>query len=96
MTKTVIVTVASTSTPFPAGTVPAGITISLPGVAPQTIAAAPYAATFADVPAGTYAATAQAIDSAGQPLGAAVVSAEFVVADDVLIDIPVSITVAVQ
>lgn len=96
MPKTVIVTVASTSTPFPAGTAPAGITISLPGVAPQTITAAPYTATFTDVPAGPYVATAQQVDTAGQPLGAAATSSEFVVADDVMIDIPLSITIAVQ
>lgn len=100
MSKTVVVTIETVATPFPAGTVPTGINISLSGgVVPAHVAmAAPYAATFTDVAPGTYTATAQAIDSNGAPLGAAAVSAEFTItADpDVNVDIPSIVTVSIQ
>ena len=97
--STVVVAVETTSTPFPAGTVPAGIVISLSGgaVAPQTVTAAPYSASFSDVPPGTYTASAQAVDASGNALGAAAVSAEFTIAaPDVNVDVPSTVTVTVS
>lgn len=96
--STVIVTVATASTPFPAGTVPAGIVITLSGgaVAPQTVTAAPYSASFSDVVPGSYTASAQAVDASGNALGAAAVSAEFTVAAPVNIDVPQTVNVTVQ
>lgn len=97
--STVIVAVETTSTPFPAGTVAAGVSISLSGgaVPAQTVTAAPYSATFADVAPGTYTASAQAVDASGNPLGAAAVSAEFTIAAaDVNVDIPSTVTVTVS
>jgi len=98
--STVIVTVATTSTPFPAGTIAAGIVISIADqtlVAPQTVTSAPYTATFDNVAPGTYTATAQAVDHAGAPLGSAITSTSFTIsAPDVNVDIPQSITVTVQ
>lgn len=94
----VIVNVGSTPTPFPAGTAPAGISISISdGVsAPQIIAASPYSATFSNVAPGTYTASAQQVSGSGLPLGAAMVSAEFTVEADVSVDIPSSISVTVS
>jgi predicted phage tail protein len=96
--STVIVSVATTSTPFPSTTVPAGIVITLSGgIAPQTVTAAPYSASFSDVAPGTYTASAQAVDASGNALGAAAVSAEFTIAaPDVNVDIPSTVTVTVQ
>jgi hypothetical protein len=97
--STVIVTLETVATPFPAGTVAAGIVISLSGgaIPAQTVTVAPYSASFADVPAGTYTASAQATDASGNPLGAAAVSAEFTIAaPDVSIDVPSTVTVAIQ
>ena len=94
--KNVIVSVATTVDQFPAGTIPAGITIAIAGVGSQTIAAAPFEATF-QVPGGTFNATAQAIDANNAPLGALLTSAPFdVPADTVAIDVPSTITVTVQ
>lgn len=96
--STVIVTVATSQVAFPSTTVPAGIVITLVGasVAPQTITAAPYSASFADVAPGNYTASAQAIDHAGNALGSAAVSAEFTVAAPVMVDVPQTVTVTVQ
>lgn len=96
--STVIVSVATASTPFPAGTVAAGIVITLSGgIAPQTVTAAPYSASFSDVAPGTYTASAQAVDASGNALGAAAVSTEFTIAaPDVNVDIPQTISVTVQ
>jgi len=96
--STIIVTVATTSTPFPSTTIPAGIVISLSGgnVPAQTITTAPYSASFSDVAPGNYTASAQAIDHAGNPLGAAAVSAEFTVAAPVMVDVPQTVTIQVQ
>ncbi len=96
--KTVVVTIATSPTPFPAGTVASGIVVSLSGgaIGPQTITAAPYTATFEGVAPGTYTASAQSVDAAGQPLGGVMTSSSFVIAeDDINIDIPSSITVSV-
>lgn len=96
---TVVVSLETQSQNFPAGTVAAGIVITIVGssIAPQTVTAAPYSATFADVPAGQYSASAQAVDSNGNALGAAAVSAQFTVAaPDVAIDIPSVVNVTVS
>lgn len=97
--STVIVSVATQPVAFPSGTVPAGIVISLSGgaIAPQTVNAAPYSASFTDVAPGQYTASAQAVDASGNALGAAAVSAEFTIAaPDVSIDIPQTVSVTVQ
>jgi hypothetical protein len=97
--STVIVTVATQAQSFPAGTAAAGITITLVGaaVAPQTVTAAPYSASFADVAPGTYTASAQAVDHAGNALGAAAVSESFTIAaPDVMVDVPATVSVTVQ
>jgi hypothetical protein len=109
MTRTVIVSVATNSTQVPVGPAPAGIVITLIGaaglsaVAPQTIVAAPYAATFENVEAGAYTATAQTIDINGNPIGAPATSSIYDVVDTVpvppttmAVDIPVSISIAAQ
>lgn len=96
--STVIVTLETVATSFPTGTIPAGIVITLVGssVAPQTVTAAPYSASFADVAPGQYTASAQAVDHAGAALGAAAVSAEFTIAAPVMVDVPSVVTVTVQ
>ena len=96
--STVIVTIATSVNQYPAGTVGGGIVITIPGIAPQTITSAPYAATFDNVGPGTYSATAQLIDATGNPLGAIVTSASFdvVAPATVGIDTPMSITIAIQ
>ncbi len=96
--STVVATITSvTSQNFPAGTKPAGISIGITGIAPQLIAAAPYSATFTNVPDGSYTATAQAVDASGNPLGAPFTSATFTVASGtVAVDIPGAISVSVQ
>ena len=96
---TVVVTLETQSQNFPAGTVAAGIVVSIVGasVAPVHLTAAPYSATFADVPAGSYSANAQAVDANGNPLGAAAVSAQFTIAaPDVAVDVPTVLTVSIQ
>jgi predicted phage tail protein len=95
---TVIVSVATSPVAFPSTTVPAGIVITLSGgIAPQTVTAAPYSASFSDVAPGTYTASAQAVDASGNALGAAAVSAEFTIAaPDVNVDIPSTVTVQVS
>ena len=70
--STVVVTVVAQSQQFPEGTVSAGIKISLSNGASQTLTAAPYAATFTDVPVGAYTITAEAVDASGAVLGASV------------------------
>lgn len=96
--STVVVTLATQQQAFPAGTVAAGIVISLSGgtIPAQTVTAAPYTASFADVAPGTYTATAQAVDASGNALGDPKVSAEFTVAAPVMVDVPETITVQVQ
>jgi predicted phage tail protein len=97
--STVVVTVETTSTPFPAGTVAAGIAIALSGapVAPQVVTTAPYSASFSDVAPGTYTATAQAVDASGNALGSPAVSAQFTIAaPDVNVDVPSTVNVTVS
>jgi hypothetical protein len=96
--KTVIVTLETVDTKFPAGTAAAGISISISGgsVQAQLIAAAPYTASFQLEP-GTYTASAQSVTADGTLIGASATSAEFTVADsDVTIAIPSAVTVAIQ
>lgn len=98
MSHTVAVSVATTPQSFPAGTVSGGIVVSLGAFPAQTLSAAPYVATFAAIESGDYTITAQAIDSAGAPIGAAV-SYPLTIAPDapatVEIEIPASISVSV-
>jgi hypothetical protein len=95
--STVVATVSPNKQYFPAGTTPAGISISITGIAPQVIAAAPYTATFTNVPDGTYTAVAQAVDASGNPLGAALTSASFTVpTNGVAVDIPGGFSISVQ
>jgi len=97
MSQTVIVNVVTEVQQLAAGTVPAGIVFTIDGITPQTVAASPFTATFLEVPAGTYTVSAQAVNSTGGLLGAAIVSAPFTVEDPtVSVDIPTSITVTVQ
>ena len=101
--KNFIVTIATQPTDFPAGTVAAGIVVSVSGPAAipsQTLTAAPYVVTLgladgSDLPAGDYTITAQQTDAAGQPLGSPVSTVETVTASTVLVDIPVSLSVKV-
>lgn len=106
--KTVVVSVATSVSQFPAGTAPAGLMISLsdPAYAPQHITTAPYAATFSNVAPGSYTASAQAIDANGVALGDPITSTSFTVAADdaapvesaatVSVDVPSAISVTVQ
>ena len=85
--------ISTTPTPFPAGTVSGGIRVSVTG--PQaidtvTLTSAPYHTAPPTTP-GDYVETAQAIDSNGADLGAAVV-VSFTIAPDVMIDVPTSIS----
>jgi hypothetical protein len=98
MSKTVVVTIETVETQFPAGTVAAGINFTLSGgvVPAQLVTAAPFTVSFADVADGSYTVTAQAVDAAGTAIGAAAVSAEFVIASDVSIAIPSVVTVSIQ
>ncbi len=94
-TREIDVTVAST--PFPEGTRPAGVRVSISGptmIDTQTIAAAPYKVTVpSGLADGDYAVTAQAIDAEGKELGAPVTSTFSV--KSVMVDIPQSIAVVV-
>ncbi|CAN0620337.1 conserved protein of unknown function [Burkholderia multivorans] len=94
----VTVNVVTQQQAFAAGTVAAGIVISLSGgsIAPQNVTSAPYTASFDNVPPGSYTATAQAVDASGNALGAPATSAEFTVAESVLVDVPSVVTVQVN
>jgi hypothetical protein len=96
--STVVVSVATQSVAFPSTTVPAGIVITLVGATntPQTVTAAPYTASFADVAPGVYTASAVAVDSSGNSLGAAAVSESFTVAAPVMVDVPSTVTVSIS
>ena len=94
--STVTVTVVSQSQEFPAGTVSAGITVTLEGLPAVVLTAAPYVATFDNVAAGTYAITAQTNDASGNALGSAITGSVTVAAPaQVAIDVPASLTVTV-
>lgn len=92
---TVVVTVATSSQSFPAGTVAGGIRVTL-GSLPPVVVAAPFVATFNDVPAGDHPITAQAVDAAGSDLGAPVTGTVTVAPDAVQVDVPASIAVQVS
>ena len=95
--STVTVVIETVATPFAAGTIPAGIVITVEGIAPQTITAAPYQAVFDNLAPGTYTATAQAVDHAGASLGAVATSAPFTIAaPEVNVDIPQTVTVTIS
>jgi hypothetical protein len=91
---TVVVKLESTKDQsFPAGTVLSGYSFSINGATPQTISAAPFEATFADVSPGDNVATVQALDGAGAPLGDPA-SAPFTVPQpDVVLQVPAVVTV---
>jgi hypothetical protein len=94
----VVVTIATQQQAFPGSTVPAGIVVTLIGAStsPVHVAGAPYTASFSDVAPGSYTASAQAVDSLGNPLGSAIVSDQFTVAaPDVMIDVPATVSVTV-
>jgi hypothetical protein len=96
--STVIVTLATVEADQPAGTAAqGGIVFTLSnGAAPQTIAAAPFTASFADVVPGSYVATCQAVDVNGNPVGALLTSDQFTIAAPVPFQIPSSISVTVS
>jgi len=93
-----IIDITTTQQSFPEGTVAGGVLVTISGpsqVDPQTLHAAPYSFTVpAGLAAGDYTVTAQAIDEARVPLGAAV-NTSFTVAPPVLVDVPQAIAVAV-
>ncbi|MDR3480648.1 MAG: hypothetical protein P4L91_08020 [Burkholderiaceae bacterium] len=110
MTRTVIVTVATQNNPaYQSATAFGGLVVTLINSAtgaaaipsqtilPQT-AGTPYAATFTDVAADTYTASAQMIDTNGAAVGAPIVSTPTAIADlpTASFDVPVSISIAAQ
>jgi hypothetical protein len=101
--STVVITVASQQQQFPAGTVSAGIKVTLADVGSVVLTAAPYVATFENVPVGTHPITAEAIDAAGVVLGSSIVGSVTIEAPvvptapvEVTIDVPASLSVTVQ
>jgi hypothetical protein len=99
MTHIVTVTVATASESFPAGTSSSGIQVTLEGFAPVVLTAAPFVATFADVPAGaTYGVAAQTLDGAGVALGSAVTGSVDIPTDapvTVNLDVPTGLSISV-
>lgn len=99
--STVIVSIetqGTTPVTAPAGTVLAGLSISLSGGAypAQVVVAAPFTASFVGVAPGEYTANVQAVDANGNALGVATASAQFTVQPDVSIDVPTVTTVSVS
>jgi hypothetical protein len=85
MNVVVTVVTAPTAVTLLAGVQVAGVKISLTDsagnaindanntpIAPATVTSSPYTASFASVPAGSYLAVAEALDSTGATLGSAV------------------------
>jgi len=100
MSRTVVVLVATTSVEevVPVGVSASGILVSIAGVGDQMLSAAPYTATFADVPDGDYVVSAQAKGSDGGVLGAAI-SQQFSVStppNTIQVDEPQSVIVTLQ
>lgn len=104
----VIVNVATSPTAVPSGITSAGVHIAITdasgnsvndsngvAISPVAVTAGPYAATFQNVPAGSYVAVASAVDATGAVIGTPV-SQAFSVADASIYDAPQSITVTVQ
>ena len=103
MTKTVIVTVATTPAEFPSGTVSSGIKVSMQltggALVSQTLSEGPFVATFVGVEAGEYTITSQALDSTGATLGIPVSVMQVIAADapnTVRIEVPSAVTVVIQ
>ncbi len=97
-----IVSVVTTTQDFPAGTVPAGITLTVsnadstqPAIPPVTLAAAPYTHDFGVQPPGNYTCIAQAIDAAGSPLGSPMTGSGTIL-PPVSIDVPSTVTITAQ
>lgn len=108
MSKQIQVVIVTSPFQAPAGTVSGGINVSLQGAAtPLSVqaigpAGGPYAATLdvSSVAAGSYTLVAQAVDSTGKSLGAAV-SAPVTLSSNappttVSVDAPASMTVTVS
>jgi len=95
MAHTVTITIVTAEQSFPAETVSAGIKVRL-GDKNQTIAAAPYVATFEDIEPGDYTIQAETIDAAGNSLGNAITGSVTVAPDVVNIDVPASLSVVVS
>jgi hypothetical protein len=100
MSRTVVVLVATASVleTVPVGVGAGGILVSIAGVGDQTLSAAPYTATFQNVPDGDYVVSAQAKGSDGSNLGAAI-SQQFSVVtppNTIQVDEPQSVTVTMQ
>ena len=85
MTKTVIVTVATSPVEFPAGTVSSGIKVSMQltggTLVSQTLSEGPFVATFVGVEAGEYTITSQAYDANGIVLGSPASVVQVIAAD---------------
>ena len=106
MPRTLIVALTTSVSQQAPGTIPGGMVITLQGspgsptILPHTLPpTAPYSTTFQNVPADTYTATAQAIDSTGNPLGPSFTSAATIVTDlpvSVSVDVPIGITISVD
>lgn len=98
MTRTVVVNVATSLQPYPSDVIGLGVSIKITGMQAKMIKEAPYTATFDNVPAGSYTASAQAVSTLLQPLGPIIESAAFEVVDlpgpDAMVETPVSISVA--
>lgn len=93
---TVVVTVATSSQSFPAGTVSGGVRITLEGQPFVLVASAPFVGTFDNVAPGQYSVSAQAVDANGADLGALVTGSVTVAPDAVQVDVPASISVQVS
>ena len=97
MSRDVLVDVATVKQDFPAGTVPAGIQITISGLPGKMATTAPYSAVFAGVPDGDYTATAQAVDATGAALGSPQsVPFSVVTPATVSVDVPQSVTVTMN
>ena len=101
--RTVIVNILTQADQVQTANPSGGLVINLINAAgerfgqPATVASAPYTATFSDVPAGTYTATAQNVDNTGAAIGSPVTSAPYSVVDlpvTQAYDVPVSITIS--
>jgi len=95
MAHTVTITIASAQHSFAAGTVSAGIKVTLGTLDPQVLSTAPYIATFENVESGDYNIIAVAVDQNGNELGDAITGSATVAPDVVNIDVPASMIVNV-
>ena len=95
MLKTIVVTTEQQT--FPAGTVAGGVLLAITAVDPGNLVPDPMTltgpyATDVDLNAGDYVVVAQAVDANAVPLGVEVSVSFTVVGADVLVDVPVSIS----